>query len=319
MTDFEKDNTENAASDAAPERTLRLAIEDGLGRWAHHATRFRVPIVLVVLLGTAFFASFIPQMEVKMASEDFLFEDDPIRTRYDAFKEDFGQDQIAILSISPPEIFDLAFLRKLEAFHRDLEDEVPYLEDLTSLVNVRSTYGRGDELVVEDLLDEMPESEAELAVFRERVLTTPLYVKTGVLSDDRLATGVRVEVAVYGDSTEGDDPDSSASELAGFEDEETSSSAGKKAFLSGIENAQVIEAVHAVIARHAGPDFPVLAAGGTMMTYELTKQLGRDVPLFFGGGLVVIAFFRWLPSRIRAWRARRATSRARATEESPDA
>jgi len=275
-----------------PKATLRLAIENALGAWAHQATRLRVPIVLVVLVGTGFLASFIPQMEVKMASEDFLFEDDPIRAQYDAFKEDFGQDQIAILSISPPEIFDLTFLEKLEAFHRELEDEVPYLEDLTSLVNVRSTYGRGDELVVEDLLDEMPESEAELAAFKRRVLETPFYVKTGVLSDDRLATGVRVEVAVYGDATA--EGASGASDLGGFEEQEVSATEGKRAFLSGAENARVINAIHAVIERHSGPDFPVLAAGGTMMTYELTRQLSRDVPLFFGGGLVVIALFLFL-------------------------
>ena len=40
-----------------------------------------------------------------------------------------------------------------------------------------------------------------------------------------------------------------------------------------------------------GDLFPVQAAGGTMMTYELTKQLGRDVPLFFGGGIAVIGAF----------------------------
>jgi len=249
--------------------------------------RLRWPIALAVVLGTAFLASFIPQMEVKMASEDFLFEDDPVREVYDAFRHDFGQDQVTIIAISPPEIFDLGFLEKLEAFHRDLEDELPYLEEVTSLVNVRSTYGRGDELVVEDLLDDMPTNAEELAAFEERVLNTPFYVKTGILSSDREMTGVRVEVAVYGDgSIDGDDL-----ELGGFEEEGAGSASTKRAFLSGAENAAVIEAIHAVAARHTSPDFPLLTAGGTMLTYELTKQLGVDVPRFFGGGLAVIGLF----------------------------
>ena len=276
-------------------RPLRLRIEDGLGSWAHFVVKHRWSLVAAMTLVTIVLGSFVPSMVIKMASEDFLFEDDPVRARYDAFKEDFGQDQISTLSITPPEIFDLAFLTKLAAFHRDLENEVPFLEDLTSLVNVRSTYGRGDELVVEDLLDDMPTTEAELAALEDRVRSTPFYVKTGVLSSDGQSTGVRIEVAVYGDGTTyaTETPDESAADdfdLEGFgEDEEGAGGAlKKKPFLSGVENAQLIGAIQNVIDRYAGPDFPILAAGGTMMTFEFTKQLGRDVPLFFGGGLIVI-------------------------------
>ncbi len=278
-------------SGGSTQRGLRQRIEDGLGAWAHLVKRFRWAITVVVLLGTAILGSFVPQMEVKMASEDFLFEDDPVREVYDAFRHDFGQDQVTIIAISPPEIFDLGFLEKLEAFHRDLEDELPYLEEVTSLVNVRSTYGRGDELVVEDLLDDMPTNAAELAAFEERVLNTPFYVKTGILSSDREMTGVRVEVAVYGDGEIEGGEEADALDLGGFEDEGSSMASTKRAFLSGTENARVIEAIHSVAARHASEDFPLLTAGGTMLTYELTKQLSVDVPRFFGGGLAVIALF----------------------------
>ena len=272
---------------------LRLRIEDALGQWAQFVARHRWSLVAAMTVVTIVLGSFVPSMVIKMASEDFLFEDDPVRARYDAFKEDFGQDQISTLSITPPEIFDLEFLTKLAAFHRDLENEVPFLEDLTSLVNVRSTYGRGDELVVEDLLDDMPTTEAELIALRDRVLSTPFYVKTGVLSSDGGSTGVRIEVAVYGDGTTyaTETPEESASDdldLEGFGEDEAGAATKKRPFLSGVENAQLIGAIQKVIDRYAGPDFPILAAGGTMMTYEFTQQLGRDVPLFFGGGLLVI-------------------------------
>jgi predicted RND superfamily exporter protein len=285
---------------------LRRKIEDGLGGWAQLLWRFRWPVTIGMLAAAGYLATYIPTMVVKMASEDFLFEEDPIRATYDAFKVEFGQDQIASLTIAPPEIFDLAFLEKLRAFHEDLEDEVPFLEDVTSLVNVRSTYGRDEELVVEDLLDEMPTTEEELVALRERVLSTPFYFKTGILSDDGRATAVRVEVAVYSSGDPSDSlPDGSSGDPSGGEGidsvdtimdgfEEGSGEAGsntKRPFLSGVENGRLIEALHQVIARHAAPDFPIQAAGGTMMVYEFTKALGRDVPLFFGGGLAVIGLF----------------------------
>ncbi len=276
---------------------LRARIDDALGDWGRFVARHRWVVVVLSSLLTLWLGSFVPSMVVKMASEDFLFEDDPVRALYDAFKEDFGQDQIATLSITPREVFDIGFLHRLEALHRDLENEVPYLEDLTSLVNVRSTWGRGDELVVEDLLDDMPETGAELAAFRERVLTTPFYKKSGVISEDGRSTGIRVEVAVYGDGEPSSDFDSDAVDLSGFEDgfgEEESVGVEKKAFLSGAENVRVVEAMLDVIARHDSPDMVIRVAGGTMMTYVLTRQLGHDVPIFVGGGLVVMSLLLWL-------------------------
>ncbi|MAG30533.1 MAG: hypothetical protein CL908_06515 [Deltaproteobacteria bacterium] len=266
---------------------LRIRIEDVLGAWAQIVWRFRWVVVIAILAMTGWLASYVPLLEIKMATEDFLFEDDPVRGAYDRFKEEFGHDQIAMLAVSPPEIFDFAFLEKLRAFHEDLEDEVPYLEEITSLVNVRSTYGRDDELVVDDLLEEMPTTQAELEALRERVLSTPLYLKTGLLSNDGRSTAVRVEVAVY--SSTGSDDGEGDDILAGFEDEgDAKALTGKRPFLSGRENSELIEAIHAVIARHQSPDFPILAGGGTLLTYEITGAMGRDVPRFFGGGLVVM-------------------------------
>ena len=40
-------------------------------------------------------------------------------------------------------------------FHNDLEKEVPYIKRITSLINVRDTYGRDDELIVGELLVKM--------------------------------------------------------------------------------------------------------------------------------------------------------------------
>ena len=45
------------------------------------------------------------------------------------------------------------FLEKLWAFHRAVEDEVPYHDDVTSPINARSIVGRNDTLTVEGLLE----------------------------------------------------------------------------------------------------------------------------------------------------------------------
>ena len=106
-------------------RDLRSRIEEGLGRWAHFVDRFRWLVFASMGIATIVLAAFIPSMQLKMSTEDFLFEDDPIRAEYERFKSQFGQDQVAILTVEPPEIFDVAFLTRLREFHEALEDEVP--------------------------------------------------------------------------------------------------------------------------------------------------------------------------------------------------
>jgi predicted RND superfamily exporter protein len=266
------------------QKPVRERIEDGLGGWARFVSRHALVIVLSMLAVTAGLTSQIPKIEVKTASEDFLFEGDPVRAAYDAFKVEFGQDQLALAMVEAPEIFDLDFLDRLVALHQELEDELPYLEDITSLWNVRSVYGRGDELVVDDLLEEMPETEAELAALRQRVLSTPSYRKRGLISEDGRATAILIEVATYSSMEEDEDL------LGGFDEgaEVSGSETEKRPFLTGPENAAFMRALKAVIERHDAPDFRIRLTGGTLFTYVITMVMAEDVPVFFGGGLLAI-------------------------------
>jgi hypothetical protein len=54
---------------------------------------------------------------------------------------------------------------------------------VTRLMNGRSTRARGDELIVENLLEEWPRDAADLDSLRERVFADPLYVDSLVSRD----------------------------------------------------------------------------------------------------------------------------------------
>ncbi len=47
-------------------------------------------------------------------------EDDPDLIAYNAFQEKFGRDTDVVVAVTPPEVFDTGFLRKLVAFHEAL-------------------------------------------------------------------------------------------------------------------------------------------------------------------------------------------------------
>ena len=135
-----------------------------------------------------------------------------MKVAYDELRDQFGRDQLVILAIEPPDVFDLDFLEWLSDLHEDLEGSVPHLEEVTSLVNVRSTRGVGDELIVEDLLEEMPSTPEELEALRARVMSTPLYLDGVVSADGRIAN-IFVETDAY--SSIGADEE----EFGGFEED----------------------------------------------------------------------------------------------------
>ena len=172
-------------------------------------------------------------------------------------------------SLHPPEIFDLAFLEKLRAFHRDLEREVPYLERVTSLINARSTRGEGDELIVEDLLERWPEHQEDLRALRERVLGNPLYINI-LISENAKFTTVSLDPYIH--STLAPSRDGDGDELAGFEEVDAGDATAEPLLLTDWEQTELVHAMRRVKARYVGPDFEIHETRRA----GLSGRVGRD-------------------------------------------
>ena len=139
-----------------------------LGRWIHtHPKR----VILTMLLFFASLASNIPSIEVDTSTEAFFSKKDQTRVYYDRFREQFGRDEIVLALIHPKNVFDLEFLEKLKAFHEDLEEEVPNLDEVQSLINVTSMRGEEGELIIEELMEDWPEDEKGIRELKDRVLS----------------------------------------------------------------------------------------------------------------------------------------------------
>ncbi len=261
--------------------TYQQRLEAGFEAWGRLAFRYRWWVIALMVGLAVGLGSRMPLLEIDTSTERFLHDDDPIKIQYNAFRDRFGRDQVVLIAIEPPEIFDLDFLRKLTALHEALEERVPQLEDITSLVNVRSTYGRGDELIVDDLLEELPETPEELAALRERVMSTRSY-HDGVISRDGRMTTILIETDAY--SAIGFEEDA----LGGF-DEDPAAQALERPYITGAENSAIAFAVQEVVAEFEGPDFPVYIAGSVLLPHELMLGMMRDLPRFFLAALAIIS------------------------------
>jgi predicted RND superfamily exporter protein len=265
----------------------RDRIERSFEAWGRIVSAHPIPIALASLLLAACCIAGLSRIYVDVTFEAFLRPDDRVRISYEAFREQFGRDERIIVSAEPGNaagrngVFELAFLERLRALHAAIEERVPYLDDVTSLVNARDTRGEGDTLLVEDFLDPWPENADQLARLADRALANPLFTNN-VISADAAVTTVVLDIQLY--SSAGSDLDA----LAGFEDE-GSESADAQPLLSGAETSELVEALHAVIADFEGPDFVLHVAGSPVIIQDLAHAMARDMPRFVALAIFSIA------------------------------
>ncbi len=266
----------------------RERFEEGFEAWAGIVARWRYAIVALSVVATSLCAFQLPGLQIDTSIESYLTDGDPVLAAYDELREQFGRDQAMLITLEPADVFDLDFLYYLKDLHEALEEGVPHLDEITSLVNIRSVEGREDELIVGDLLDEMPASQADLDALRERVTTTPSYRDTVISRDGRI-TSIVILTDAY--SSEGQEVDPLAMLDDGFADDSpvADDASSEPGFLTAAEDTAVVEAVKAIVDEHRRPGVEIHVAGSLMIAYEVSQSMMREIPVFFLGSLMVIA------------------------------
>ena len=91
---------------------------------------YRRPSRSLLILGfvVAPLASQLPKTHFVSDVDRYLRPDDPARIDYDPLREHFGRDDILLIAITPPKVFDARFLETLKEIHQRLEDELPWVE-----------------------------------------------------------------------------------------------------------------------------------------------------------------------------------------------
>lgn len=263
----------------------RETIEHGFERWGYWVFDRRWVVLIGSLLLLGSLIAQIPFLKVDTSTEGFLREEDPIRQVYNKFRFQFGRDErILIVIDSGSTIFSTPFLEKLRALHQDLEAHVPKLQDVKSLVNARLTRGEGDELIVEDFMEDWAGDDASLATLKQRALSNEIYINQYLSRDGRYAV-IMVENDTY--SSAGNDHDA----MAGFGEHKAVAYTPEHhpPFLSGEENTEIVLAVEDIIKKYDGNGFHVNIAGTPFMVDRLTRILLTDMSKFTGLSMGIVA------------------------------
>ena len=223
----------------------------------HH--RIKTLLIMAIFMGSLF--TQLPKITIDTSTEGFLHENDPTLLDYNRFRDEFGRDEMIIIAIKPPDVFHPEFLEKLKQLHEELEENVPYLDDINSLINARNTRGEEDELIVEDLLENWPETPEALADLKQRVLENPMYVNL-MISEDATFTTIVIKTESSSSITDG--------------------------YLTDAENTQVVEAVRAIVKKYEAEDFRTWIAGSPVVTHFLKQALLKDIRKFMALAMLMI-------------------------------
>ena len=250
-----------------------------LTRWVYDG-KYR--ILGAILLVTATLAVHTPKLTIDTRDESFFHDNDPTLIAYNHFRDTFGQDDTFIIGMKPQHGINRKFLRRLHQLHQEIESAVPYLDEVTSLVNARIVRAEGDTLIVEELMKAPPDTDQEVEKILDLIERYPLYEKL-LVSEDRSIVFLLVRAqAVIAIPTE--DP------LEGF-DTASPQAAEATTYLSNDQNMEINEAIHQIVATYQNQDIVFHFSGTPAFVAEIQAGIIKDlsimVPLSF---LVIIVF-----------------------------
>ncbi len=236
-------------------------------------------VITIALFVVGAVGSQIRHVTLDFTPESFLSLGHPERERYNAFRHQFGTDNTLVVAVRPDDPWSLEFLNWLRGLHESLESEVPYVDEVTSLINARVTRGDDDSLIVEDLMQEWPETPAQLAAVKARALDNPFYQNLLINHERRLVI-LLVNLAAFSEE--------SAEVLEGFDDESAEVADTAPDFLTGQQRDEAVAALHTVVAQFSGPEIEIHVVGNPAVAQRTVELMQINMARFTGLAILSI-------------------------------
>ncbi len=251
----------------------------------------RIKVIFFVFLMVVAMASQMRFLTVDTSTEGFLHQEDPLRLEYDKFRDQFGRDEKVLIAIQSENIFTIKFLTKLNKLHKELENNLPYIEDVNSLINARNTRGTVDSLIVDDLFEELPKDEKALAFKKQLTQNNPLF-KDLLIDEAGTITTIVIDTQTYTSLDKDGNPIAKEeSEEDEFSDEEETTSNEPKEYLTDWENVQIVNKTKEIVAKYHSDDFSILVSGTAVISAELKASMTNDMQKFIKLVILVMSIF----------------------------
>lgn len=251
----------------------------------------RIKVIMFLLVLVVALGSQMKNLTVDTSTEGFLHEKDPLRIEYNEFRNQFGRDEKVLLAIKSDDVFSLKFLNKLNKLHKELENNLPYIDEVNSLINARNTRGTIDKLIVDDLFEELPKEEKALAFKKSLAMNNPLF-KNLLINQQGTITTIIIDTQTYTSlDKDGNEIVQVQSEDEFEDDQPRAVENDEREYLTDYENSQIVKKTNEIVAKYQSEDFEILVSGTAVINHSIKQAMKDDMQKFIKLVLLVIAVF----------------------------
>jgi uncharacterized protein len=250
--------------------------------WTRFQFRYPKSILLLWVLVLVLLFVQLGKLKVDPSGDGIFDPHDPVRVAYDAFREMFGRDEMIMLAIDGSEIFEVDFLKKLQKLHVDLEENVPFAEEVNSLINARHTFGERDLLIVQDLMERFPETQAQLDNLKKTVLSSQLY-RNQLISEDGKVTTILIKIDAFQpleESNDDEETDAFQPLEESSDDEELTFTQPRLELLTDEQNSQLITSIKKIANKYNSEGFRIHLTGSPIVIDNLKSTMPANMGLF---------------------------------------
>jgi hydrophobe/amphiphile efflux-3 (HAE3) family protein len=236
--------------------------------FAHLVVRFRWLVILLVALLTGFFLMKMQGLKFDGSLELWFVKGDPAMERLNKFRNTFGNDHFVYILIETDDFFQPETVRRVGKLAVELEEKVPYLNDMTWIGNAEYIESTQEGVKIVKLFEEISEDSEEMMRREDKALSEPDFVGS-LISKDRKTTAILLEMNRYPE-----DKMYPAKEIS--------------------------LAVYEVLSKPEYRGLKVYVVGQPIFEYEYNKIAGKETPLFFGLCILVqMVLLVWLARGVR--------------------
>jgi predicted RND superfamily exporter protein len=229
----------------------------------------------------------IPKLSIATSLESSFKGHNKAIQEYQEFRDMFGRDDKIVILISSEDVFSPHFLARLKDFHDDLENTLPMVSEVDSLINAKYIEGREGELRVSNFMDHLPQTMEESEALRQKALDYPLYSNT-YLSQNGDSIIMVIKTQAISALTE--DGKRIRNHGRGFMAGEELEAGKPLKSISQVENIAILGIIETVVKQYNAENFRIVFSGTPAYQYHVEPKIRKSL-IWMSVMVLMLTFF----------------------------
>ncbi len=255
--------------------------QKGLQSLGLKVIRYRYVVLLLTLVCTGYLCQHLPDLNIATTLESSFKSRNTTIQDYQEFRDMFGRDDKIILLIKSEDIFSTHFLARLREFHRDLENTLPLLSEVRSIINAEYIEGKNGELHVSRLFEKFPETSEEAQIIKEKVTSYPLYKNLYISKNNDFVLVIVKTQAVSALTRDGRRIINHGRGVPDKKGPATATGENRKS-ISQVENAAIIGILETAVKQYSTENFRIVFSGTPVYQYQVEPMIRENMVAMSG-------------------------------------